>query len=258
MEEATHDLGILALSVYANAGCIAERLSPPRSPAYAPTLYQFRAYVEIGLPDRASGRGDGAAMCWSTSSTCAASPQQRGRGGQPAGDDPEELLPGHRWRWIPGSPRQSMAHFPAIKRGPAAARRPVPEEMSDCSTAAEATRSWPARRAILALLYGTGIRASECATSEEDVDLDDGTIRVTARGPSANAALNDCVVETLAVYASREPRRRRGGVLSQSPRRRGLFPPTRSTNAVRRYAQQAGIHKRVSPHRLVTRSPRIW
>ena len=38
-------------------------------------------------------------------------------------------------------------------------------------------------RAMLSLLYGTGIRASECAgVLEEDVDLDGETIRVTGKG----------------------------------------------------------------------------
>ncbi len=57
-------------------------------------------------------------------------------------------------------------------------------------------------RAILALLYGTGIRASECATlKEKDVDLIEGSIRVTGKGGHERAIpLNPKVIEGLATY----------------------------------------------------------
>jgi site-specific recombinase XerD len=103
----------------------------------------------------------------------------------------------------------------------------------------------------LLLLYGTGIRASECAhLREEDVDLDDGTVRVTGKGGHQRTLpLNDCVVETMRVYRQARGPAGPRETFFRSRSKRGL-----SRNAVyervRRWARQAGIHKRVSPHRL--------
>ncbi len=57
-------------------------------------------------------------------------------------------------------------------------------------------------RAILALLYGTGIRALECATlTEENVDLAANTVRVFGKGGHERAVpLNPKVAESLQAY----------------------------------------------------------
>jgi integrase/recombinase XerD len=106
-------------------------------------------------------------------------------------------------------------------------------------------------RAILALLYGTGIRASECATlTEGNVDLGGKNIRVTGKGGHQRAiALNDKVAESLAVY-----RQARGTVPSdfaffRSRRGRGMKRGA-IYERVRKYSRRAAIAKNVSPHTL--------
>jgi integrase/recombinase XerC len=73
-------------------------------------------------------------------------------------------------------------------------------------------------RAMLALLYGTGIRASECATVREgDVDLSDQSIRVTGKGGHQRVLpLTGRVIEVLQKY-----RTARGPVSPSSPFFRG-------------------------------------
>jgi integrase/recombinase XerD len=106
-------------------------------------------------------------------------------------------------------------------------------------------------RAILTLLYATGIRASECASvTEEDVDLLDKTVRVTGKGGHQRVIpLNDSAVDVLAVY-----RRARGPAQPTA-----AFFRSRSGKAMTRYAvyervckhsRKAGITKRMSPHKL--------
>jgi site-specific recombinase XerD len=106
-------------------------------------------------------------------------------------------------------------------------------------------------RALLTLLYGTGIRASECAgLRERDVDFSERTIRVTGKGGHHRVIpLNDQVVEVLAAY-----RTTRGVVAVDAPFFRSRTKKSLSRGAVyervRKYAQQAKIPKRVSPHTL--------
>jgi site-specific recombinase XerD len=106
-------------------------------------------------------------------------------------------------------------------------------------------------RAILALFYGTGIRASEFAhLTVDDVDLGNATVRVLGKGGHERTVpLNDAVVEALQRYAWA-----RGAVS-----RTGAFFLSRSKRAmsrgalyerVRTYGQKAQLTKRISPHRL--------
>jgi site-specific recombinase XerD len=106
-------------------------------------------------------------------------------------------------------------------------------------------------RALLTLIYGTGIRASECATVREgDVDLKERTIRVAGKGGHERVIpLNDQVVEVLSAY-----RTARGVLPAASPFFRSRTKKGLSRGAVyervRKYAQRAKIPKRVSPHTL--------
>lgn len=106
-------------------------------------------------------------------------------------------------------------------------------------------------RAILTLLYSTGIRASECAgLNEEDVDLDAKSIRVTGKGGHQRTIpLNDTVIVALRNY-----RRVRGLLLPESAffrsRNHGRMSRNTIYERVRKYARQAKIPKRVSPHKL--------
>ncbi|MBI9019488.1 MAG: tyrosine-type recombinase/integrase [Phycisphaerae bacterium] len=105
--------------------------------------------------------------------------------------------------------------------------------------------------AILTLLYSTGIRASECAgLNEEDVDLEERTIRVTGKGGHQRVIpLNDTVIISLKNY-----RQVRGLLMPESAffRSRNHSGMSRNTiyERVRKYAREARIPKRVSPHKL--------
>jgi integrase/recombinase XerD len=106
-------------------------------------------------------------------------------------------------------------------------------------------------RAILALLYGTGIRASECASLRvSDVDLEGTTVTVAGKGGHQRSVpLNERVVAALEIYA-----RVRGAGLPTAPFFRSRRGRAMSRGAVyervRTLAARAGIRKTMSPHRL--------
>jgi site-specific recombinase XerD len=146
-----------------------------------------------------------------------------------------------------------MAHFPKMKAKP----RKLPivlsyEEVEHLLASPPSDIVLGLRdRAILALLYGTGIRASECATLvEQNVDLASCTIRVTGKGGHERSVpLNPTVAESLQAY-----RQVRGDVPP-----RGAFFRSRTGKAmsrgaiyerVRTHARRARIAKQVSPHTL--------
>jgi integrase/recombinase XerD len=146
-----------------------------------------------------------------------------------------------------------MAHFPKMKGKPK--KLPVvlsEEEVQHLLASPPKDIVLGLRdRAILALLYGTGIRASECATlAEGDVDLLTNAIRVTGKGGHERTIpMNPTVGESLKAY-----RQARGEV---SPRE--AFFRSRSGKAmsrgaiyerVRTHARRARISKHVSPHTL--------
>jgi site-specific recombinase XerD len=105
-------------------------------------------------------------------------------------------------------------------------------------------------RAIMSLLYGTGIRASECAgVLEKSIDLERATVQVRGKGGDERVVpLPPATVKALRVY-----REARGpspsGAFFVSKKRRAL---TRSGlfKVVRSHARKAGLKKSVSPHRL--------
>jgi integrase/recombinase XerD len=106
-------------------------------------------------------------------------------------------------------------------------------------------------RAILTLLYATGIRASECAgVLEQGIDLEQRTIRVLGKGGRERVIpLNYRAVEALTVYRqARGPLapcerffRTKGG---QGINRKVVY------DRVKKYSMQAEITKRVTPHTL--------
>lgn len=146
-----------------------------------------------------------------------------------------------------------LAHFPSIKGAPTK----LPVYLSDD----EVTRLLKAPpgdtvlmvrdRAILTLFYCTGIRATECSTlKEEDVDLQNNSIRVTGKGGhQRDVPLNARVLAILRTY-----RQVRGEVAPKS----GFFlslrrkPMSRGAlfERVRKWSAVAKIEKAVSPHRL--------
>jgi site-specific recombinase XerD len=146
-----------------------------------------------------------------------------------------------------------LANFPKIK----AARRKLPrilneEEVRKLIEHPKTDTVLGLRdRAILTILYGTGIRASECAgLTEEDIDWREQTIHVIGKGGHERTVpLNDEVIHMLKQYrTARGPvklkdtffRSREGGAMS----RNAIYERVRSTG------RKARIENRVSPHQL--------
>lgn len=149
--------------------------------------------------------------------------------------------------------RNPLAHFPKVK----APSRKLPvvldeRELRPLLAAPEADTVLGLRdRALLQLLYGTGIRASECAgLRESDVDLAQRTVTVTGKGGHQRTVpLNDAVTGALDAY-----RQVRGVGPPQAPffRSRRRRPISRQLvyQRVQTYARRARIGRRISPHRL--------
>ena len=141
------------------------------------------------------------------------------------------------------------------------ATRPLPRALSRESAAALVEAPDTGRpagvrdRAILELLYATGMRASECLElSLEDLNLSAGYVVCTGKGrkqrlvPVGGEALA-WTRRYLADVRPRHARRRDCGRLFVNPRGGPLSRQTLWT-LVRRAAASAGLKRRVSPHVL--------
>jgi len=110
-------------------------------------------------------------------------------------------------------------------------------------------------RAMLELLYSSGLRVSElCSARLENLDLDEGVIRVLGKGGKVRLVpVGRSAVDALESYlASARPRllsRRTGAEIFLSVRGRKLTPQ-RVWQLVRFYAGVAGIETPVYPHLL--------
>ena len=146
-----------------------------------------------------------------------------------------------------------LAHFPKIRP----ARSKLPSVLSD----KEVTRLLEAPdddsviglrdRALLALLYGGGLRASECAgLTEADVDLDARTVRVVGKGGHERTVpLNDTVARAMRGYRQQRGEVSRGRAFFLSRRGRGISRHL-VYERVRTAARRARLACRVSPHAL--------
>ena len=146
-----------------------------------------------------------------------------------------------------------MANFPKVK----SARKKLPvflteDEMRRLLRTPRIDTVMGLRdRALLCLLYASGIRASECAgLTESAMNLEDCTIRVMGKGGNERCIpLSNEVIHVLRQYqTARGPVSRRDAFF-RSRGGRGL-----SRNAiyerVHRYGRKALIDKTLSPHRL--------
>jgi site-specific recombinase XerD len=240
------------LSAYLDTHCTARGLMPRTIAAYKDTLAGFRAYVRFRLDDRGPDE---------------LSPRdvleyvdylRRERGNGASAVNRQVTILKNFYRAIVAMGyldvnRNPTAHFPKIKAAPS--KLPVflsHEEVRALLAKPSADTVLGLRdRALLSLLYGTGIRATECALLKEaDVDLVDNTVKVMGKGGHERTIpLNREVATTLRQYRTvrgRSPllspffRSRHGGGLS----RNAVY------ERVRMHAQKARIPKRVSPHRL--------
>lgn len=240
------------ISLYARTHCAARGLRPLTIAAYEACLEQFRAYVAFRLegkaPDLMSPREVLEYLEYLRSA--------RGNGDASVNRTVVILRSFYRAMVAMGHLEPNgnpMAGFPTIK----ATARKLPTVLTNEET--ERLLCQPGRdtiiglrdRAILALLYGTGMRASECASLRQaNVDLATLSVTVTGKGGHQRALpFNDEVADVLRNYL-----RARGAALPAAPffvSRRGRFM---SRNAiyerVRSHARRARIGKVVSPHRL--------
>lgn len=109
-------------------------------------------------------------------------------------------------------------------------------------------------RAILELLYSTGIRVSELAgLALEDLDLRTGELRVLGKGNKERLVpIGEVACDCLRLYLERSrpnlaPAEQRALFVTPRGRR---FLATNLTAVVREYGRRAGIPKRVTPHTL--------
>ena len=146
-----------------------------------------------------------------------------------------------------------LAHFPRMKATP----RKLPVTLSTgevqelINKPAADTVLGLRDRAILTLLYGTGIRASECSgLKEEDVDLDNGLVRVTGKGGHQRTVpFNVQVIRALRLYQQARGEASPNSAFFRSRKGRAMSRYA-VFERVRTHARRAGIRKTVSPHRL--------
>jgi site-specific recombinase XerD len=240
------------IELYTRTHCTARGLRPKTIAAYAASLAQFREYARVVWqdkpPDRVSPRD---ALEYVQHLR-----EVRGNGDSAINRHVVILRSFYRAIVAMGHLEpcnNPMTAFPKI--------RAVPKKLPTVLTDQEVERllAQPQLdtvlglrdRALLALLYGTGVRASECAgLTEADVDLDEHTVRVTGKGGHQRVVpLNDSVVAALRVY-----REQRGRGAPRAPfflsRRGRAMARTAVYERVRTFGQRARLDKRISPHQL--------
>lgn len=240
------------ICLYTGTHCVARGLRPLTIGAYKAALLQFAAYAEVRLdgiaPDEVTPKH--------VLDYLEHLRRERNNGDSAVNRAVTILKNFYRamvamgYLLPAGNP---LVHFPRIKATP----RKLPVVLSSqevqrlLATPPADTVLGIRDRAILALLYGTGIRASECAgLLEEDVDLDQRLIRVRGKGGHERTVpLNQQVVTALQAY-----RRLRLPVKPQDAffqsRLGGPMGRGAVYDRVKTYARGAHIPKRVSPHRL--------
>jgi integrase/recombinase XerD len=242
----------LWLKLYLGRHCTARGLMPRTIAAYAATLAGFRAYVRFRLADRGPDELNARDILEYVDYLR----RERQNGASAVNRQVTILKNLYRAMVAMGeleTNQNPMAHFPKIKAAPT--KLPTfltEEEVSRLLAQPRADTVLGLRdRALLTLLYGTGIRASECASlTEGGVDLESATIRVIGKGGHQRVLpLNAEVVRALHQYRVARGRITPLAQFFRSRHGRGL-----SRNAiyerVRTDAQRARISKRVSPHRL--------
>jgi site-specific recombinase XerD len=240
------------IALYVNTHCVARGLRPLTLKAYEATLKGFRFYEQARWPDRGP---DQLSAC-DILQYLEYLRQERDNGASALNRQVTVLRNFYRAMVAMGhlEPGQNpMAHFPRIKAAP----RKLPttlsrEEVSALLDQPEGDTVIGLRdRAVLTLLYGTGIRASECSgLQERHVNWEERTIRVTGKGGHERTLpLNEEVLHVLRQY-----RLARGGAQPTEPFFRSREGRALSRNAiyerVRSHGRRARIAQRVSPHRL--------
>jgi site-specific recombinase XerD len=240
------------ISLYLRTHCVACGLSPKTIAAYSDALKQFRAWCLT----QDSPLGPDAVAARNALEYLEHLRRDRDNGAAAVNRTITILRNFYRAIVAMGhlDPRANpLSGFPKIKAAP----RKLPvildaEEMSRLiGTASTKTVLGVRDRAIVALLYGTGIRASECAQLREGrVDLRAQTVTVRGKGGHERTVpFNDEVADFLKEYIQV-----RGAQLPLAP----FFRSKRGKNVsrgtiyerIRTLGRRARISKPLSPHRL--------
>ncbi|MEI7837099.1 MAG: tyrosine-type recombinase/integrase, partial [Planctomycetota bacterium] len=240
------------ICLYTGTHCTARGLRPLTIVAYRTTLLQFQAYMEV----RQSKVSPDEVTSCHVLEYVEFLRRERDNGDSAVNRQVTILKNFYRAMVALGHLEPSanpLAYFPRMKKTP----RKLPVSLSFeeidglLRRPPDDTVLGLRDRAILTLLYGTGIRASECAgLKEEDMDLKEGTVRVTGKGGHQRVIpLNGQVIEVVEAYRQVRGETSPGSTFFQTRSRRPM-----SRNAiferVRMHARGAGIRKIVSPHRL--------
>ena len=126
---------------------------------------------------------------------------------------------------------------------------PKDEATQLLDAAPEPTVAGARDRALLELLYASGLRVAEgCGLDVDDVDLARRTVRVLGKGDKERVVpVGDTALEALDAYL--ELRGRERGPLFLNARG-GRLSPRSAHRIVGRRARRAGIGQRVTPHTL--------
>lgn len=240
------------ITLYTQTHCTARGLRPKTIAAYEAALRQFHEYVRVVLNDKAPD-----ALTARDLLEYVQHLRDVRRNGDSAVNRTVTILKNFYRAMVAmgylDSPNNPMAAFPTVK----AARRKLPvtcnaEEVEKLlSLPPDDTVLGVRDRAILALLYGTGIRASECSSlTEGDVDLTGCTVTVSGKGGHERSVpLNERVVAAMSQY-----RHHRGPAVAKAPFFRSRRGNGMSRGAiyerVRSWGHRARIARRISPHRL--------
>lgn len=240
------------IELYIRTHCVARGLRPLTLAAYEDVLEQFRQWVRVKLADRApdqlTARDVLAYLQYLR--------EERGNGDSAVNRAVVVLRRFYTAMVAMGyldHTANPLVGFPSIKAVP----RKLPVTLSSEQVRRLLAEPKPDTviglrdRALLALLYGTGIRASECAgLGNGQVDLAQLTITVKGKGGHERAIpLNPELAEVLRVYVQA-----RGPALPTAPFFRSRFGRRLSRGSVyervRSWGQRSRVGCPLSPHRL--------
>lgn len=240
------------MQLYLRTHCVARGLSPLSIAAYEAALTQFRTWTETrtpgSSPDRVTAREVLEYLEYLR--------RERDNGAAAVNRTVTILRSFYRAIVAMGHLEPAgnpLAGFPKIKAAPR--KLPVVLDREEAARLLETPKPTTVLgvrdRAMLALLYGTGIRASECASlRERQVDLRALTVTVRGKGGHERTIpFNEEVAVRLREYVQV-----RGPALPAAPFFRSRFgtPISRGTvyERVRTLGRRARIPKPLSPHRL--------
>ncbi|MEK6237774.1 MAG: tyrosine-type recombinase/integrase [Planctomycetales bacterium] len=240
------------ITLYVDTHCAARGLAAKTMSAYRDTLVRFRDWQAKHSPDANPTEVSAQDVLTYLEHL------RRDRGNGPSAINRHATVLKNFYRAIVAlghlEPNDNpLAYFPKIKGPPR--KLPTPPSEQEVAALLDApptdTVLGLRDRALLSLLYGTGIRASECAAvRERDVDFEERTVRVTGKGGGERVVpLNKQVVAALSRY--RLARGARGmddafflSRLGRAMSRGAIY------ERVRTWSRRAKIQKRVSPHSL--------